>query len=164
MADNDVELIQENDPEFDDNEENNSAEPGENVEPSGNEEAGYNEGTGGSDETGAGEEPGESGESGDPGSGESGNDESGTDEQPHGIERNVGAVTAYGIAKKHGFVGTEEEWLESLAAESLPDVDIEDDGKVIQCVNGVWVAQKAELDNDTIAPLTNAEILAITAQ
>lgn len=27
---------------------------------------------------------------------------------------NVGAVTAYGLALKHGFEGTEEEWLESL--------------------------------------------------
>ena len=150
MADNDVELIQENDPEFDDNEENNGTEPGENVEPGGNEEAGGGEETGDNEDTG--------------GNDETGNDESGEEERPHGVERNVGAVTAYGIAKKHGFVGTEEEWLASLAAESLPEVDIEDDGKVIQCVNGVWVAQKAELDNDTIAPLTNAEILAITAQ
>ena len=27
---------------------------------------------------------------------------------------NLGAITAYAIAKKHGFEGTEEEWLASL--------------------------------------------------
>lgn len=30
------------------------------------------------------------------------------------ITMNLGAVTAYGIAKKHGFTGTEQEWLDSL--------------------------------------------------
>lgn len=36
------------------------------------------------------------------------------------IKKNLGAVTAYAIAKKNGFVGTEQEWLDSLQPK-LPD-------------------------------------------
>ena len=38
---------------------------------------------------------------------------------------NLGAITAYAIAVKHGFKGTEEEWLASLKGESGVTVDTE---------------------------------------
>ena len=43
---------------------------------------------------------------------------------------NLGAITAYAIAKKHGFEGTEEEWLESLKGKDgcVGSLNFTDDG------------------------------------
>ena len=58
---------------------------------------------------------------------------------------NLGAITAYAIAKKHGFEGTEEEWLESLKGkdgEGGSDLDAQINGtSIVEEVDGKKVAK-----------------------
>lgn len=56
----------------------------------------------------------------------------------------LGAITAYGIAKDHGFQGTEEEWLDSLKGENG---DSATDAQVTEAVNSY-----IEANPDTIVP------------
>ena len=56
--------------------------------------------------------------------------------------------TAYGIAVKHGFQGTEAEWLESLkggggSGAGLPPVSPSDNGDVLTVVGGAWAKAAA---------------------
>ena len=54
---------------------------------------------------------------------------------------NLGAITAYAIAKKHGFEGTEEEWLESLKGAAGSDLDVQIKGtSIVEEVDGKKVA------------------------
>ena len=59
---------------------------------------------------------------------------------------NLGPVTAYAIAVKNGFEGTEAQWLESLTGPrgdtglGVPEVTTADNGKFARVVDGVWTA------------------------
>lgn len=63
---------------------------------------------------------------------------------PQTAELNVGAVTAYGIAKKNGFEGTEQEWLDQIGGGANVTIEIvvdEDDQFVLRFIgkNGAVV-------------------------
>lgn len=50
------------------------------------------------------------------------------------------AITAYGIAKKHGFTGTEQEWLEMLHPEFGTDFVVDDNVVSINMAETISVA------------------------
>lgn len=67
-------------------------------------------------------------------------------------EKNLGRVvglSAYEVAQKNGFTGTEEEWLASLKL-SLPTVTASDNGKVLRVVGGKWAASELT-DGDALS-------------
>ena len=51
---------------------------------------------------------------------------------------NAGPASAYALAVQQGFVGTLDQWLQSLRGGTLPDVTTEDDGKFAVVVDGNW--------------------------
>ena len=83
-----------------------------------------------------------------------------------GIEKDLGAVSAYAIAVAHGFEGTEEEWLESLIGPmgyqgwSVSAVRATTTGQLILTVTDPKTGETRELDpvqGDTIDALKEIE-------
>lgn len=68
------------------------------------------------------------------------------------IEKRIGAYSAYAIAVKHGFVGTEEEWLESLIGPigyqgwGISAVNVSADGSLIFTVENPETGETRELE------------------
>ena len=53
-------------------------------------------------------------------------------------------ASAYELALRGGFVGTEAQWLASLRGSGLPELSAEDDGKLLAVVNGAVAAVSPE--------------------
>lgn len=67
-------------------------------------------------------------------------------------EVKIGPYSAYAIAKKNGFEGTEEEWLESLKPPAV-DKTLTEEGKAADAkVTGDALATKAVIDDTTVGP------------
>lgn len=67
-------------------------------------------------------------------------------------EVKIGPYSAYAIAKKNGFEGTEEEWLESLKPPAV-DPTLSEEGKAADAkVTGDELARKAVIDDTTVGP------------
>ena len=65
-------------------------------------------------------------------------------------EVKIGPYSAYAIAKKNGFEGTEEEWLESLKPPAV-DPTLSEEGKAADAkVTGDELARKAVIDDTTV--------------
>lgn len=65
-------------------------------------------------------------------------------------EVKIGPYSAYAIAKKNGFDGTEEEWLESLKPPAV-DPTLSEEGKAADAkVTGDELARKAVIDDTTV--------------
>lgn len=65
-------------------------------------------------------------------------------------EVKIGPYSAYAIAKKNGFEGTEEEWLESLKPPAV-DPTLSEEGKAADAkVTGDALARKAVIDDTTV--------------
>lgn len=65
-------------------------------------------------------------------------------------EVKIGPYSAYAIAKKNGFEGTEEEWLESLKPPAV-DPTLSEEGKAVDAkVTGDELARKAVIDDTTV--------------
>lgn len=68
------------------------------------------------------------------------------------IEKRIGAYSAYAIAVKHGFVGTEEEWLESLIGPrgyqgwGVSAVSVSADGSLIFTIKNPETGETRELE------------------
>lgn len=67
-------------------------------------------------------------------------------------EVKIGPYSAYAIAKKNGFEGTEEEWLESLKPPAV-DPTLSEEGKAADAkVTGDALATKAVIDDTAVGP------------
>ena len=67
-------------------------------------------------------------------------------------EVKIGPYSAYAIAKKNGFEGTEEEWLESLKPPAV-DPTLSEEGKAADAkVTGDELARKAVIDDTAVGP------------
>lgn len=77
-------------------------------------------------------------------------------------EIKIGPYSAYAIAKKNGFDGTEEEWLESLKPPAV-DPTLSEEGKAADAkVTGDALARKAVIDDTTVtdsAPWSSKHIV-----
>lgn len=77
-------------------------------------------------------------------------------------EVKIGPYSAYAIAKKNGFEGTEEEWLESLKPPAV-DPTLSEEGKAADAkVTGDALATKAVIDDTTVtdsAPWSSKHIV-----
>lgn len=79
------------------------------------------------------------------------------------IEKRIGAYSAYAIAVRHGFVGTEEEWLESLIGKtgaqgwSVKSAKISADGKLIFTIENPATGEIKDLPSLDIDELNAIE-------